>query len=118
MALWISHRVLPLPIWLVSGFVFNLRPGRLNPGEMVVNVGDVHDHPCAGHISRFRRTELVLLSDAVKPNIGPTETDLSMHWFALGRPLHTSRLESEYVNQEVMSSLDILVYEQRDNALR
>ncbi len=118
MALWISHRVLPLPIWLVSRFVFDLRPGRLNPGEMVVNVGDVHDDPCAGHIYRFGGTELVLLSDAVKPNIGPTETDFSMHWFALGRPLHTSRLESEYVNQEVMSSLDVLIHKQRDHALR
>jgi hypothetical protein len=116
MAFRIAYPVLALPVRLVGRFAVYLCPGRPGASKVGVNIGDIYDKPRAGHAWGYRRTELVLYCDAVKPDGCPTDAHFAMDWLAVGSPLDPSRFETERLNQKVMSPLNVPIYQQRDNS--
>ena len=90
MALWIACLVLALTVRLIRGFVVD--PCTCVPGanEVGVNVGDMYNKSRARHIYRLGRAELVLRSDAVKPNYCSTDADFAVDSFAISSPLDAS----------------------------
>jgi hypothetical protein len=116
MAFRIARPILALPVRLISGFGVYARPGGTGASEVCVNVRDVYDKPGTGHVYRLRRSELVLSSNAVKPDSCLADSDFTMDGLAVGRALDTPRFETKRFNQEVMSRLNVVIYQQRDNA--
>jgi hypothetical protein len=110
MPLRIACPILALPVWLVGRFAIDSRSGRPGPREVVVNIGDMHDQPRAGHVKAHRRTELVFHVHAVKPDRRSTNPYFAMNRLAVGPPLDASWFEAERLNQKVMSRLDISVH--------
>jgi hypothetical protein len=117
MAFGIARAVLALPVWLIGQFGVYLCPGRTSTSKVCLNIADMYDKPCAGHVYRLRRIELVLCCDAVEPDSCPTDANLPMNRSAVPTTLDTPRLEAKGSNQEVMSCLDVATYQHGDDAL-
>jgi hypothetical protein len=89
---------------------------RSGASEVRVDIRHVDDQPGTCQVRRLRRAELVFSSHAMKPDRCLTDPDFAMHWLAVGCALDTPSFETERFDQEVMSRLDVLVHQQRDNA--
>ena len=115
MVLGIAGPVLPQAVRLVCGWVLNVGARRLALGVVGVDVSDDDLEASVRLAARSRRRHLMIRGHRVQPDGSLPEPDLPVHDVAAVIPLQPSRCEAEGPDQEVMSRLDVLVYQDRDN---
>jgi len=114
MTLKIARLVLAVPIGLISGIVLYPCTSRPGTSEVRINVGNVNDEPSSCHVDGRRRDKLMLGCDTVKPDRCTTDRNFAMDHLAVASPLHTSRFETERLNEEVVRCLDVAIHEHWD----
>lgn len=115
MVLGIAGPVLPQAVRFVCGWVLNVGARRLALGVVGIDVSDDDLEASVRPAARSRRRHLMIRSHRVQPDGSRPEPDLPVDDVAAVIPLQPARCEAEGPDQEVMSRLDVLVYQDRDN---
>lgn len=116
MVLGISGAVLAQAVWLICRGTIDASPSGLTAG--IVGVDVFHDHFEAS--VRLRRAprcrHLVFFGYGMQPDHGVSDPDLAVDHGAVLGPMQAARGEAERPDEEVMSGLDVVVDEDRDDS--
>jgi len=115
MVLRIAGPVLAQAIRFVRGWVLDVGARRLALGVVDVDIFDGDLEASVRLAARSRRRHLMIRSHRVQPDGSPPEPDLPVDDVAAVIPLQPARCAAEGPDQEVMSRLDVLVDQDRDN---
>ena len=105
-----------LSVRLVHRRGVDLRPGGARVREVRIDVINVTTRPLGA--SDERRRQSVLSRDAVQPDGGIPDANLTVDRLPVGGPVDTSGLETERRHQEVVRCRDVLVDEKWDDSAR
>ena len=115
MVLRIAGPVLPEAVRFVCGWVLDVGARRLAMGVVDVDIFDGDLEASVRLAAPSRRRHLMIRSHRVQPDGSLPEPDLPVDDVAAVVPLQPARCAAEGPDQEVMSRLDVLVDQDRDN---
>jgi hypothetical protein len=113
----ISRAVLALSIRLIDWLRIDASTGPSGLLVMRIDVVHVHEETRIRDVSGLRGIEVMFRDHTVQPDCGVTRADLTVDDLALGVPVHTAAAEAERTDQEIVSSADVPISQNRNDSL-
>jgi hypothetical protein len=113
----ISRPIFALSIRLIDGLRVNTSTCGSRLFVVCVDIVHVHKETRISDVGGPRGIELVFRHHTVQPDGGFPRANLAVNGLALGVPVYTSAAEAERHHQEIVSSSDVLISQNRNDLL-
>jgi len=113
----IPSAVLALPVWLIDRLRVDDRTSRARPLVVRIDIVHVHEETRIRDVRGQRGSETMFRRYAVKPNRGIARMDLAMDGLTFRVSMHATAIEAEGIDEEIVSRLDVLVSQHRNDSL-
>jgi hypothetical protein len=113
----IPRAVLALPIRLIDGLRIDERTSRTSPLVVRIDIIHMYEETRIRDIRGQGGIETMFRRHAMQPNRGVTRTDLAMDGLTFGVSRHAPTIEAEGIDEEIVSRLDVLVSQNRNDSL-
>lgn len=100
----------------IPGLALDPRTASTGSSEVGIHVGHLH-HETPACIAGPRRIESVLVRGPVEPDHHVSDANFTANNVAVGVSVDTARVESERLNEETVSGLDVAIHQHWDDRL-
>lgn len=109
-------RAILAPIWLIDRLRIDERTSRSRPLVVRIDIIHMHEQTRVRDVGGQRGTEPMFRRRSMKPNRRITRTDLAMDRLTFRVAMHAPANEAEGIDEEIVSRLDVLVSQHRNDS--
>ena len=117
MTLGIARAVFALSVWLINRFAVDTCSGRERSLEMLIDIIYMYHEAGARHACLTRRVHFVLSGDTMQPYRGRSAANFRVNRLAFVVVVNSSGFKPERPHEKVVCGRNILVNEERNDAV-